>query len=125
MRDVSHEHDDDVTSFVYRENRPLDFRKLETFLGLLVGTYGADMLRYKGVLNIEGAPNRIIFQGVHMLLSSDAGKPWARKEARESVMVFIGRRLPRDTFERGLAMCIAGAPETAPVVVGARRTLEP
>ncbi|MBX3662368.1 MAG: GTP-binding protein [Burkholderiales bacterium] len=108
LDNVDHEHDDDVGSFVYRDARPFDLQKLETFFGLLLQTFGADMLRYKGVLNIEGRDRRIIFQGVHMLMSADDGKPWAGGEARSSVMVFIGRKLPRVLFEKGLAMCVAG-----------------
>jgi hypothetical protein len=32
-------------------------------------------------------------------------------------MVFIGRNLPRELLEQGLALCVAGAPE--PVASGA------
>jgi G3E family GTPase len=102
-----HHHDDDVTSFVWKDSRPLHMEKIETFLSLMVQNYGADLLRYKGVLNIQGEPRRMIFQGVHMLMGGTPGKPWAPGEARESVMVFIGRKLPRRLFEEGLAYCIA------------------
>ncbi len=111
LKDVSHEHDDDITSFVWRDPRPMNKEKLELFFDLLISTYATDMLRYKGVINIENAPNRIVFQGVHMLLGSDAGKPWKKGEPRESVMVFIGRKLPRVLFEQGLALCVAGVTE--------------
>jgi G3E family GTPase len=104
----SHTHDDEVGAFVWRDPRPLDQEKLELFLDLLAQTYGRDMLRYKGVLHIEGAPTRIVLQGVHMLMGSDLGKPWKKGEARESVLVFIGRKLPRSLFEKGLALCAAG-----------------
>jgi len=104
-----HAHDDSVASFVYRDSRPFDLEKLEVFLGLLLQTYGADMLRYKGVLSVEGRDSRVIFQGVHLLMGADDGKPWAAGEKRESVLVFIGRKLPRELFERGLALCVAGA----------------
>jgi G3E family GTPase len=119
LEDVSHEHDDDVTSFTYRDERPFDLQRLETFIDLLVQTYGADMLRYKGILNIESAQRRVIFQGVHMLMASDLGAPWGKKEKRESVMVFIGRKLPRELFVKGLALCVAGAPERPETVLGA------
>jgi len=102
-----HEHDDDVTSFVWKDARPMQMEKIETFLSLMVQNYGEDLLRYKGVLNIQGEPNRMIFQGVHMLMGGSAGKPWEAGETRESVMVFIGRRIPRRLFEEGLAYCIA------------------
>jgi G3E family GTPase len=102
-----HEHDDDVTSFVWKDPRPMHMEKIETFLSLMVQNYGEDLLRYKGVLNIQGEPRRMIFQGVHMLMGGTPGKPWEPGEARQSVMVFIGRKIPRRLFEEGLAYCVA------------------
>jgi len=102
-----HHHDDDVKSFVWKDQRPLQMEKIETFLSLMVENYGEDLLRYKGVLNIQDEPRRMIFQGVHMLMGGTPGKPWGPGEARESVMVFIGRRIPRRLFEEGLAYCVA------------------
>jgi G3E family GTPase len=102
-----HEHNDEVTSFVWKDPRPLHMEKIETFLSLMVQNYGEDLLRYKGILNVQGEPRRMIFQGVHMLMGGTPGKPWAAGEARESVMVFIGRKLPRRLFEEGLAYCVA------------------
>jgi G3E family GTPase len=71
------------------------------------------MLRYKGVLSIEGQPNRMIFQGVHMLMGGTPGKPWAADEIRESKMVFIGRNLPKRIFVEGLAYCVTDNAKTA------------
>ncbi|HXZ48595.1 MAG TPA: GTP-binding protein [Usitatibacter sp.] len=102
-----HEHNDEVTSFVWKDPRPLHMEKIETFLSLMVQNYGEDLLRYKGVLNVQGEPRRMIFQGVHMLMGGSPGKPWQPGEARESVMVFIGRKLPRRLLEEGLAYCVA------------------
>jgi len=102
-----HEHDDEVTSFVWKDARPMHMEKIETFLSLMVQNYGEDLLRYKGVLNIQGEPRRMIFQGVHMLMGGSPGSPWQPGERRESVMVFIGRKLPRRLFEEGLAYCVA------------------
>jgi G3E family GTPase len=102
-----HEHDDEVTSFVWKDPRPMHMEKIETFLSLMVQNYGEDLLRYKGVLNVQGEPRRMIFQGVHMLMGGTPGKPWEAGEKRESVMVFIGRKIPRRLFEEGLAYCVA------------------
>jgi G3E family GTPase len=102
-----HEHSDEVTSFVWKDARPMHMEKIETFLSLMVQNYGEDLLRYKGVLNVQGEPRRMIFQGVHMLMGGTPGKPWEPGETRESVMVFIGRKIPRRLFEEGLAYCIA------------------
>ena len=106
LTESHHHHDDDVASFVWKEARPLNMEKIETFLSLMVQNYGEDLLRYKGVLNVQGEPRRMIFQGVHMLMGGTPGKPWGPGETRESVMVFIGRRIPRKLFEEGLAYCV-------------------
>ncbi len=112
LADNHHHHDDDIQSFVFNSERPLDMEKIEAFLSLLIQTYGNDMLRYKGVLNIEGQKNRMIFQGVHMTMGGSPGKPWGPEEKRESKMVFIGRNLPKRIFVEGLAYCVADDAKT-------------
>jgi G3E family GTPase len=106
LKEQEHEHDEHVSSFVFRSERPFDGTKLEEFLSGLTQVYGQDMLRYKGVLYLKGNPNRVVFQGVHMMMGGDMGKPWGKKEKRESVLVFIGRNLPEDLFVKGLEACL-------------------
>ena len=97
-----HHHDDDVKSFVFRSDRAFDPVKLEDFLGAILNIYGPRMLRYKGVLYMKGTDRKVIFQGVHQLMGSDMGPPWAEGEARQSKMVFIGIDLPKDILIQGL-----------------------
>lgn len=106
LDDVAHEHDDDIASFVFRASRPFRVAKLEAFLSEMLATHGSDMLRYKGVLDVAGMPARVVFQGVHMMMGSNVGQPWRKDEARESVMVFIGRKLPKEVFMNGLEQCL-------------------
>ena len=101
-----HHHDDDVKSFVYRASKPFSPAKLEDFLGAIVNVYGPRMLRYKGVLNMEGTDRKVIFQGVHQLMGSDLGPLWVAGEERVSKMVFIGIDLPRDILVQGLDQCL-------------------
>jgi G3E family GTPase len=107
LTDVDHEHDDDVTSFVFRESRSLDMERLEDFVPGILQVYGTKLMRYKGVLNIMGMDKRVVLQGVHMLMGSDAGGAWKLGEKRESKMVFIGRDMPKDVLLGGLAQCVA------------------
>ena len=107
LNDVSHEHDDDVTSFVYRQLKALDLAKLEDFLGAIVQVYGTQMMRYKGIISVAGEKKRILFQGVHMLMGADLGKPWSAKEMRETKIVFIGKDLPKEVLFKGLDGCVA------------------
>ena len=106
LSDVEHEHDDDITSFVFRETRPMDLEKIEDFLSAIVQVHGAQLLRYKGILNIAGLEQRVVFQGVHMLMGSDLGAPWKGGEVRESKMVFIGKDMPRDELEKGFSQSV-------------------
>jgi G3E family GTPase len=101
-----HHHDDDVKSFVFKSERPFDAAKLEDFLGAIVNIYGPRMLRYKGVLNMNGTDRKVIFQGVHQLMGSDLGPKWAEGEQRVSKMVFIGLDLPKDIFLQGMEQCL-------------------
>ena len=101
-----HAHDDDVKSFVFRSDRAFSPAKLEDFLGAIVNIYGPRMLRYKGVLNMEGTERKVIFQGVHQLMGSDLGPAWAASEVKTSKMVFIGIDLPKDIFMQGLEQCL-------------------
>ena len=101
-----HRHDDDVKSFVFRSDKPFSPAKLEDFLSAIVNIYGPRMLRYKGVLNMEGTERKVIFQGVHQLMGSDLGPAWAEGEHKTSKMVFIGIDLPKDIFLQGLEQCL-------------------
>ena len=107
LTDVDHDHDDDVTSFVFREDRPLDLEKVEDFLSGMIQVYGPQMMRYKGILNIQDEDKKIVFQGVHMLAGAERAGDWLPDEKRTSKMVFIGRDLPRQLLEAGLVSCAA------------------
>lgn len=110
LNDVAHEHDDDISSFVFRTTQPMDLDKIEDFLSAIVQVHGASLMRYKGILSIANFDKRVVFQGVHMLMGSDLGAPWTAGEVRESKMVFIGKDMPREVLEKGLANSVAAAP---------------
>nr|WP_315481829.1 GTP-binding protein [uncultured Undibacterium sp.] len=99
-------HSDDVAAFVYKATRPFNTEKLDYYLGGLVQVYGPRMLRYKGVLYMEHADRKVIFQGVHQIMGTDIGGKWADNEIKESKMVFIGKNLPKEIFIQGLEQCL-------------------
>jgi G3E family GTPase len=102
-----HHHDDAIKAFVFQSKKPFDPAKLEDYIGALTQVYGQDMLRYKGVLFMDGSNRRMIFQGVHMLMGADVGRPWGKDEKPYSKIVFIGRNLPKDAIVKGLEACLA------------------
>ena len=77
-----HQHDDEIGAFVFRSNKPFDPARLEEFLGGVVQVYGPDLLRYKGILYMKGINRRMLFQGVHMMMGAEPGKPWTAAENR-------------------------------------------
>jgi G3E family GTPase len=101
-----HNHTDDIAAFVFRSQRPFDTARLDNFLGGLIQVFGPRMLRYKGILYMQGADRKVVFQGVHQTMGSDIGAPWLDNEERGSKMVFIGVNLPQDVFLQGLEQCL-------------------
>jgi G3E family GTPase len=100
-------HDDKIKSFVYRNDRPFDPKKLEDFLGGVIQIYGQRMLRYKGVLFMKGIDRKVVFQGVHEMMGSDLAAKWLPNDKKTSKMVFIGIDLPEDLITDGLDACLA------------------
>ena len=99
-------HSDDIAAFVFKSERAFDPERLEQFLGSLVQVFGPQMLRYKGVLRMEGVDRKVVFQGVHQIMGSDVGPKWGENETPATKMVFIGKNLPKDVFIRGLEQCL-------------------
>lgn len=102
-----HHHDDSVSSFYIREDRPLDLKKTETWLSGLLGTHGEQVYRSKGILYIKGVPKRVIFQGVQMSFDCAPDRFWNTDEKRESQFVFIGQDLNEQEIRDGFETCIA------------------
>ncbi len=100
-------HNDNIGAFVFKSDKPFDPERLEEFLGGVVQVYGPDLLRYKGILYMKGINKRMLFQGVHMLMGAEPGKPWLANEKKNTKMVFIGRKLPQEIFTKGLEQCLA------------------
>ena len=103
---AGHTHDNTVSSVGIHATEPVDRAKLETWLGALLREKGADIFRMKGILNIAGEDQRLVMQGVHMLLDTNADRSWGT-ETRANDMVFIGRNLDRDSLTEGFLQCRA------------------
>jgi G3E family GTPase len=81
---------------------------LNAWMQMTLQGFGQDIFRMKGLLHLQGSPNQLIFQGVHMQLEARDGKPWPEGE-RVNQIVFLGRKLDAGFLERGLKSCLAPA----------------
>lgn len=102
-----HHHDDNVSSVAFREEKPLDMEKVDQWMSYLVQEKGENLLRYKGILHIEGMEQRVVFQGLHMLFSGNPDRKWKADETRQSELVFIGKHLNKVELEQQFKRCIA------------------
>jgi G3E family GTPase len=98
-------HDGDITSVSFRFTRPFDLTAFSRFIKQLVVTAGEDLLRVKGILDIDGEDRRFVFHGVQALIEGDVIGPW-EQGARSSTLVFIGRNLDRALLESALRDCL-------------------
>jgi len=101
-----HHHEDEVRSLSITADRPVDPDKFQKWMGALLQIKGADIFRSKGILAIDGAPRRYVYQGVHMMMDSAWGTQWKDGEKRSSKLVFIGRNLDGDNLQRGFEECL-------------------
>ncbi|MBC8010732.1 MAG: GTP-binding protein [Burkholderiales bacterium] len=102
----THAHDGDVSSVGIRHTGDLDGKKLNEWIGRLLKEKGNDIYRSKGVLAVKGSPNRLVFQGVHMLFDAKFDRPWG-KDTRENTLVFIGKNLDRAALNEAFKSCLA------------------
>lgn len=103
----AHDHDESVYSIAITEPGTVDSDKLNRWLYQLVQAKGADIFRMKGILDVDNAERRFVFQGVHMTLDGRPGQPWQPGATRKNELVFIGRNLDEAELRTGFQECFA------------------
>jgi G3E family GTPase len=106
LEQTDHMHDLSVGSVGLEIPGSVDERRLNAWLGNLLREQGVDIFRSKGIISIANSERRLVFQGVHMLLTSTEGNAWQSDELRASRLVFIGRNLDREGLRAGFEDCL-------------------
>ncbi len=109
LDEAAHDHDQSVTSVAITEFGSVDSDKLNRWLYQLIQDKGPDIFRMKGILDVDQANRRFVFQGVHMTLDGRPGKPWRSGETRRNELVFIGRNLDEAELRAGFKSCFSDA----------------
>jgi G3E family GTPase len=100
---AAHDHTDDVQSFCLTFDRPLDWTAFGVWATLMLHRHGAEVLRLKGVLNVEGVATPVLINGVqHIVHPPSHLDAWPDAD-RRSRLIFIVRGLARQRVERSLA----------------------
>lgn len=100
-----HEHNEDVTSYSFTLDKPINPVLFDAWIGNLAQTKGPDLLRYKGILNMAGMEQRFVLQGVHMMMEGEPMGMWKADDKRISRLVFIGRNLDEAALKAGFEGC--------------------
>ncbi len=105
--DHRHRHDEDrhgggIDSFCMTRDEPLNWPTFVTWIQTLIDHRGEDILRIKGILNIEGEEKPIAIHGVQHMFHSPVRLPdWPGDDHRTKI-VFITRDLDRKVIEDSL-----------------------
>ena len=105
--DGEHEHDASVTSVSIQQDGELDLSQVEEWVGELLREKGTDIYRMKGVLAIEHAEEKFVYQAVHMIFNGNFEEAWGKGEARESKLVFIGKNLDEKDLKAKFTACVS------------------
>jgi len=103
--DPGHSHDARVGSFSIETARPIDAARFQSWLTQTLQTQGTRLYRMKGFLNFRGSNERIVIQGVHMVVDTSALGPWGDRP-RRTQLVFIGRELDKELLTTGFDACL-------------------
>jgi len=104
---LDHEHDSAIASACATIDGPVDTERFQAWIGRVLARDGTSILRAKGILAVDGADRRYVFQSVHMLADSAWGSRWRPDEPRRSKIVFIGRGLRTAELVDGFTACAA------------------
>lgn len=114
-------HDEHIASFVLTTDLPIPAGTLDMFLELLRASYGAKLLRMKGIVNVAEMPGTpVVVHGVqHVFHPTAQLERWPDND-RRTRLVFITRDLPertvRELFEAFLGAAAPDRPDRAALV---------
>jgi G3E family GTPase len=94
-----HRHDARVTSFSLRYDRPFTWAAFSQCLEVLTALRGPDLLRVKGLVNVEDRRGPLVIQGVQHLFHPPIELAGWPSDDRATRLVFITRGIDRATVE--------------------------
>ncbi|MEK9759676.1 MAG: GTP-binding protein [Candidatus Puniceispirillum sp.] len=95
---VSHAHA--LSSLSFRADQPFALEVLEARLTGIMQKYGQDIVRMKGIFDIAGQDDRLVFQAVHMMSEAVWQGVWHPGQTRQSRLVVIGQNLDDPQMQR-------------------------
>jgi G3E family GTPase len=104
--DSEHVHDTSVTSLCIIQPGNVDMKAIEDWMSKTLREKAVDIYRMKGILSVEYAEQKFVYQGVHMISNGNFEGSWSEGEKRESKLVFIGKNLDHEGLKKGFEACL-------------------
>jgi len=92
-----HRHDESIQTFVLRFDKPMPWAAFTQCMEVLTALRGPDLLRVKGLVNVEGKAGPMVVQGVQHLFHPPLELATWPGPDRTTRLVFITRGIPRQT----------------------------
>lgn len=92
-------HDDHIRAFCFAVDEPIPEDLLAAWLEVLMSFVGENILRVKGILNIEGSDQPVVIHGVQHIFHPPTTLPAWPSADRRSRLVFITRDVSRQNIE--------------------------
>lgn len=92
-------HDASIRTFSLRFERPFTWDSLNAALQTLTALRGPDLLRVKGIVNVEGEPGPVILQAAQHVIHPPVTLDGWRDADRATRIVFIVRNITRESVE--------------------------
>ena len=90
----------EIKSYCMTFDKPVDFRAFSFTLQLLMGMKGSDLLRFKGIVNVKGHPNRpIVIHAVQSVVEEPVWLESWPSDDRRTRLVLIGRGIPKTSIQ--------------------------
>lgn len=93
-------HNDYIHAFCFAIDDPIPDETLAAWREILVSFVGSNILRVKGILNVEGNPLLVVIHGVRHIFHPPVTLPAWPSEDRRSRLVFITYDIGKDVIER-------------------------
>ena len=107
-----HRHDESVSSFSLRYDRPFTWSTFSQCMEVLTALRGPDLLRVKGLVNVEGHKGPLVVQGVQHLFHPPIELAEWPSADRATRLVFITKGIERATVENLFAAITTVAART-------------
>jgi len=100
------QHSSGVSSLGFEREGEVVAERFQQFMSNVIRNFGANIYRAKGIINISGSPNKLVFHGVHELFDSNMETPWGKDDKKTNKLVFIGKDLKKDMLMTGFGYCL-------------------